>query len=120
MGASRSTTWPVTEEMLSTVPLVGLLSVVLNMPKMPLLLASSSPCSTLSWAPLSMHSGTSPGSTLSCPATLTIWTLPGRSVAATMVSGSTSCPASTFTSPLRGSRRVFLTTVSLRTFSPGV
>ena len=53
-------------------------------------------------------------------AAFTVWTFPGSSVRATIVSASTDCPSFTATTPARGSFRSRRTVVKAATFSPGV
>ena len=78
VDGSRISTWPVTSETISIVPLWGHRTADLNSPKIPFDSAINSPFSTGSSRCFSMVPGTSSGAMARALATLTLCTGPGR------------------------------------------
>ena len=113
-------TWPVTLEIVSTVPAAREAQVDLNIPKMPFVCARIVPSSTVSPSASSMHSGTSAGGIESMLATFIGVILPGMNVSATTSEAPTRSPTDLSTVPEMGRIRRTRCCVCGVTFNPGV
>ena len=101
-GSPRRIIWPVTWEIVSTIPLYGDRYMVLNIPKIPFVSARISPTLMISPTCTITHSGTSPGGMDNWLARLIGKISPGINVSATICCGSTFSPSFTRTLPDMG------------------